>query len=87
MATPAERRALFYSEDPDYDPCIIYDINAYLIENFKMLTLKQRRAVWTNVQNDEEFDWEPIQEQIDDWVEELFDIVLETEEEDGESSS
>ena len=82
MATPAERRALFFAEDPDYDPCIIFDMNEYLIDNYPMLTAKQRKGVWTKVQLDEDFDWEPIEEQIDDWVTELFDIVLETEEDD-----
>ena len=87
MATPAERRALFFAEDPDYDPCIIFDINEYLIENYPMLTAKQRKGCWTNVQNDEDFDFGEIEDQVDEWVEELFDIVLETEEDDEQPSS
>ena len=82
MATPAERRALFFDEDPDYDPCLIFDINEYLIENFPMLTAKQRKAVWTSCQNDEDFDFTDLEDQVDECVEDLFDIVLETEEED-----
>ena len=58
MATPAERRALLLAEDPDFNPLLIVDVNEYLIENFPQLNLKQRRAVWTKCQYDEEFDYE-----------------------------
>ena len=57
-------------------------LNEYLIECYPMLTAKQRKGVWTKVQADEEFDWEPIEGQVDAWVTELFDIVLETDEDD-----
>ena len=68
MATAAERRALFYSEDPDHDPFIGVDVNEYLIDEWPQLTLKQRRAVWSSCQRDADFDFEAIYEQIDDAV-------------------
>ena len=68
MGRVSERRALFYESDPEFDPFIGVDINEYLIEEWPMLTLKQRRAIWTLCQNDEEFDYDPIYEQVDSTV-------------------
>ena len=82
MATPAERRALLLAEDPDFNPLLIVDVNEYLIENFPQLNLKQRRAVWTKCQYDEEFDYEPIHDQIDQWIIALYPNLVEYEDED-----
>ena len=65
MGRVSERRALFYESDPEFDPFVGVDVNEYLIEEWPMLTLKQRRAVWALCQNDEEFDYDPIYEQVD----------------------
>ena len=81
MATQAERRALFYEEDPDFNPCLVFDINEYLIEYYPTMTLKQRRAVWSSCQNDPEFDYEPFENQVDEWVDYLFGDEEEVEEE------
>ena len=67
MGRISERRALYYENDPDYDPFIGVDINEYLIENYT-LTLKQRKAVWTLCQSDEDFNFESIYADIDAWV-------------------
>lgn len=64
----AERRALFYEEQSDFDPFIGVDVNEYLIENWPKLTLKQRKAVWSYCQLDEDFDWEPVLEQVDSTI-------------------
>ena len=56
MGRVSERRALFYEDDPDYDP-FIGDINEYLIANHPGMTLKQRRSVWRLCQADEDLDW------------------------------
>ena len=69
MGRSAERRALYYEDDPDYNPFVGVDVNEYLIENHKSLTLKQRRSVWTLCQQDEDFNYDPIYEEIDAWVE------------------
>lgn len=68
MTSANERRSLYYENDVDYDPTISVDINEYLIEEWPKLTLAQRKAVWTLCQNDEEFDFDPIYEQIDTMV-------------------
>ena len=68
MGRKSERRALYYQDDPDYDPFIGVDVNEYLIQNYEGLTLKQRKAIWTLCQNDEDFNYEPIYEEIDAWV-------------------
>ena len=69
MGRISERRALYYEDDPDHDPFIGLDINEYLIENHPGMTLKQRRAVWTLCQSDGDFNFDPIYEEIDAWVE------------------
>ena len=68
MGRKSERRALYYEDDPDYDPFVGVDVNEYLIENYEGLTLKQRKAIWTLCQNDEDFNYDPIYEEIDAWV-------------------
>jgi len=68
MATAAERRALFYEDQSDFDPFVGVDANEYLIEDWPMLTLKQRKAVISTCQYDAEFDWTPVYEQIDQAV-------------------
>ena len=68
MATQAERRALFYEDQSDYDPFVGVDANEYLIEDWPMLTLKQRKSVISSCQYDDEFDWSPVYEQIDQAV-------------------
>ncbi len=68
---PSERRALYYEEQSDFDPFVGLDANEYLIEDWPKLTLKQRKAVWSACQTDEDFDWSSIYEQIDDAVFEL----------------
>ena len=72
MATAAERRRAFLEDDPDYDPYISFDINEYLIEYYPQLNAKMRKSVWTTVQSDPDFDYTPIEEQIDAWVDALF---------------
>ena len=69
MGRVSERRALYYEDDPDYDPFVGVNINEYLIENHPGMTLKQRRAVWHLCQTDGDFNFEPVYEEIDAWVE------------------
>lgn len=68
MGAKTERRSLYYESDEDFDPTISVDVNEYLIETWPTLTLKQRNSVWSLCQNDEDFDYESIHNQIDDWV-------------------
>ena len=65
------RRQLYYEADQEFDPFIKLDVNEYLIETWPQLSLKQRTSVWTLAQNDEEFDFSFIQDQIDEFVYQL----------------
>ena len=82
MGAASERRALLLEADDSYDPFLTVDVNEYLIEEFKTLTAKQRQSVWHLCQNDEDFSYDSIHDQIDDWVYEYAesnpDVVLET---------
>jgi len=82
MGAASERRALLLEADDSYDPYLTIDVNEYLIDEFKTLTAKQRQSVWHLCQNDEDFSYDSIHDQIDDWVYEYAesnpDVVLET---------
>lgn len=65
------RRNLYYEHDQEYDPNLVVDINEYLIENWPQLSLKQRTSVWTLAQNDDEFDFQGIFDQIDSYIYDL----------------
>ena len=68
MGAKTERRSLYYESDDEFDPTLSVDVNEYLIENWPTLTLKNRTSVWSLCQNDEDFDYDSIHDQIDDWV-------------------
>ena len=68
---------------------IYVDINSYLIENYPVLTWKQRNAIGHLCSTDEDFDLDPIYDQIDEWVfyyaeEKGIDIPIEDEESEDE---
>lgn len=63
-----DRRALYYENDSEYDPNIVFDINEYLITNWPKLSLKNRRSVWTICQNNDDFDLSSIEDQVDSTV-------------------
>ena len=69
MGRMTERRSLYYEDDPDYNPFVGVDVNEYLIEEYPHMTLKQRRAVWHLCQTDGDFNFDPVYEEIDAWVE------------------
>ena len=66
MGAASERRALLLEADDSYDPFLTVDINEYLIEEFPTLTAKHRQSVWHLCQNDEDFDYSSIHDQIDE---------------------
>jgi hypothetical protein len=68
MGRFSERRALYYEDDETFNPVLSVDVNEYLIQNYEAITLKQRRAIWSLCQNDEDFDYSSIEDQIDQWV-------------------
>ena len=69
MGRMSERRALYYEDDPNHDPFVGVAVNEYLIETYPTMTLKQRRAVWSLCQSDGDFNFDPVYEEIDAWVE------------------
>jgi len=68
MGAASERRALLLEADDSYDPFLAVNVNEYLIEEFPTLTAIQRTSVVHLCQNDEDFDYDPIHDQIDDKV-------------------
>ena len=91
MGAASERRALLLEADDSYDPFLTINVDEYLIENYTTLTAKNRQSVRYLCQNDEDFNYEPIYEQIDDWVYEYAesnpDVVLDESEVDDSDSS
>ena len=91
MGAASERRALLLEADDSYDPFLTVNVDEYLIENYTTLTAKNRQSVRYLCQNDEDFNYEPIYEQIDDWVYEYAesnpDVVLDESEDDDSDSS
>tara|TARA_R100000406_G_scaffold77882_1_gene58609 strand:+ start:92 stop:658 length:567 start_codon:yes stop_codon:yes gene_type:complete len=71
MGAKSERRSLYYESDTEFNPTLSVDVNEYLITNWPTLNLKQRTSVWTLCQEDEDFDYDSIHDQIDAWVLEL----------------
>ena len=66
-----DRRALYHQFDETYDPFVGINANEYLIENYPSMSLRYRRAVWSTIQSDPDFDWEPLWDLIDNVVEQL----------------
>jgi hypothetical protein len=81
MGAASERRALLLEADDSYNPFLAVDVNEYLIGDFSTLTQKHRTSVIHLCQNDEDFDYSLIYEQIDDKVYEYAEtnseVVLE----------
>ena len=68
MGAASERRALLLEADDSYNPFLAVDVNEYLIGDFSTLTQKQRTSVIHLCQSDEDFDYSPIHNQIDEKV-------------------
>jgi len=71
MGRWTERRALYNEDDETYDPYISLDVNEYLIDKYPTLSLKNRRSVWSTCQNDDDFDYSGIEDQINQCVRKL----------------
>ncbi len=85
MGAASERRALLLEANDDYDPYIAVNIDEYLIQEWPTLTAKHRQSVRHLCQTDEEFDYDPIHDQIDEkvyvYAESDPNVVLPTEDE------
>lgn len=92
MADIARRRQLVQDNIEDFDCCVTYDVNEYLIEAFPTLTYKQRQSVWSINQNNEDFDWSSVEEQLDNTVYELAEndpnvVLPDTDDSEDEDDS
>ena len=91
MGAASERRALLMEANDDYNPYLTIDVNEYLIDEWPTLTAKHRQSVWHLCQTDEEFDYDPIHDQIDEkvyiYAESDPNVVLSTEAEDTEEAN
>ena len=95
MPNAANRRQLVQEDIEDFDCCLTFDVNEYCIENWPTLTFKNRQSVWASLQNDDEFNWDSVTEQIDSFITEeaktnprfvIDDTEDETDEEDDEET-
>ena len=68
-----DRRALFRKNDKNYDPFVGINADEYLIEKYPRMSSKYRRAVWSIIQSDPDFDYEPLWDLIDSVVKDLAD--------------
>lgn len=94
MPDVTRRRHLVQEDKDDFDCCLTFDVNEYLIDNWPTLTFRNRQSVWSICQNDDEFDWDVVEDQIIDCIYDLAEqdstVVLpeedDSEEEDDEDS-
>ena len=91
MGDAARRRQLVQNDIEEFDCCLTFDVNEYCIEYWPTLTLKNRQSVWSTLQNDDDFDWSHVTDQIDNFIQEeaktnprfvIDDTEEETDEED-----
>ena len=68
MSNAANRRQLAQEDIEGFDCCLTFDVNEYCIENWPTLGFKNRQSVWASLQNDDDFDWTSIEEQIDEFI-------------------
>ena len=85
------RRRQLVLEDAELDFSVSLDVNEYLIDTWPTLTFANRKSVWYNCENNEDFDWSTIEEQVDQAVYDLAEadpkVVLPEESEDDEEEN
>ena len=69
MSNAANRRQLVQEDIENFDCCLTFDVNEFCINNWPTLTFKNRQSVWSSLQNDENFDWSSVEEQINVYIE------------------
>ena len=87
MPDVTRRRHLVQEDKEDFDCCLTFDVNEYLIDNWPTLTFRNRQSVWSICQNNDEFDWDVVEDQIIDCIYDLAEAdstVVLPEEEDGD---
>ena len=88
MPDVTRRRHLVQEDKEDFDCCLTFDVNEYLIDNWPTLTFRNRQSVWSICQNNDEFDWDVVEDQIIDCIYDLAEadstVVLPAEEDGSE---
>ena len=88
MPDVTRRRHLVQEDKEDFDCCLTFDVNEYLIDNWPTLTFRNRQSIWSICQNDDEFDWDVVEDQIIDCIYDLAEadstVVLPEEGDDEE---
>ena len=88
MPDVTRRRHLVQEDKENFDCCLTFDVNEYLIDNWPTLTFRNRQSVWSICQNNDEFDWDVVEDQIIDCIYDLAEsvstVVLPEEEDDEE---
>ena len=88
MPDVTRRRHLVQEDKEDFDCCLTFDVNEYLIDNWPTLTFRNRQSIWSICQNDDEFDWDVVEDQIIDCIYDLAEadstVVLPEEEDEEE---
>ena len=87
MPDVTRRRHLVQEDKEDFDCCLTFDVNEYLIDNWPTLTFRNRQSVWSICQNDDEFDWDVVEDQIIDCIYDLAEAdstVVLPEQEDAD---
>ena len=86
MPDVTRRRHLVQEDKEDFDCCLTFDVNEYLIDNWPTLTFRNRQSVWSICQNNDEFDWDVVEDQIIDCIYDLAEAdstVVLPEQKDG----
>ena len=90
MGAASERRALLMEANDDYDPYLAVNVDEYLIQEWPTLTAKHRQSVRHLCQTDEEFDYDPIHDQIDEkvfiYAESNPNVILVTGDDDDDAT-
>ena len=81
MGDAARRRQLVQNDIEEFDCCLTFDVNEYCIEAWPSLTFKNRQSTWATLQNDDEFDWSAVENQIDVFVQSEFSVSADTKSE------
>ena len=68
-----DRRDRYFHFDKNYDPLLGLNVDEYLIKRHPQLSAVQRKSVWITCQRDQNFDWSPVEDQIDQCVTKLYD--------------
>lgn len=68
-----DRRERFHHFDKNYDPLLSFNVDEYLMQEHSRLSAKQRKSVRVLCQNNQDFDWTSVKDQIDQCANKIYD--------------